>query len=1160
MKRLAIVMAVVLLAPFARAQFVPPGALGYCYYAGGAAWIPMLAGGPATTFTPPAVTLYGLNGTTPVAVTCDSSGNITPGGAAGGDLAGTYPDPTVSLLTHVTNAAIPVALTALSGNFNGDTSGDTLGLLGTASVTAVNSGAAFGNLTLTTNGTPGVTHFIFEEACAVGNGELTSAAATITTGNASPNATNSINVATSAAVAGCPRATIYLTTTVTGGFTKGIVGNVATGGTFVYTGQVGDGSTAPAASINTTGTLKAVGLITTVPALNKTLTTVLTGSANTNGDIVFQVMRESDDFVTLSMTQGGTLNVSGNITDVGAASVGSPDCVEINSGGLLVNSGSPCPAGTTGFVGWVDPVLTYQAAGPANIVTYGAITTGTNTLTVLNPAGWVAGMNIGVQNGTSAGVDLLTTVSSVSGNVLTLAANAGNTVLAWSEVYTWITGSGSAGSNTLTVSAYTGWTVGMGIAVHNAGAAGIAELITTVTQCGTSTTAGAACTSATFTLVTSLVSSVTSQPVNHDDTAALTAAIGSGQNVYLEPGNYDVTGALNISTPIRMSGASAGTVTIWNRGTTNHVVELTYVTPELEPTAGAGSVQLAGASVDNLTINQQSGITPTAGYGLVIGSGYTATSMGVSGGLVNNIAINNTYGGVLVNENVIYENIWNIWVTSTLSYGFYWNEVGGYGGNVVDGISLYNTNMYVQQGDTNTISNLYINSPPAAAIIFGPRVSNSTIVNMTFVSPHFEGVTNGNACPLDFTQTTAVIEVKDITLVAPEIEGTKTFTDPSCMSTNVSGFNFSCALTGGRGNSCVSQETGTTSITSLPGDLLCAHAGDTSVLNYAITSGSITSGTAQLGINVQVLHIPVGQQFGILNCTGTACSSFTNFQCGANTCYGPFSETAASYSGNWIQFATSATGTITGGTVYLWCENQTHDATNLYSQYFSKNYLSLGAPNNVGYTHEIAAQLAFWSSSTPAPLAFTILAPGGLNSNNSVTPGASLANKTGEIVWDANYIPSCSGQGSPYSNCWANTMRSMSVPGATYTTLLSANTVPSVSTYNAGTSGVQITPLYTATGIASATYASGGSLSGTGNVTLSSFNNSCSGTTATMAVSGGTAGTITMTNTGQACASAATTASCASGTASCSGTVTLTSALGGAQGNAIYLITLADRP
>jgi hypothetical protein len=63
-----------------------------------------------------------------------------------------------------------------------------------------------------------------------------------------------------------------------------------------------------------------------------------------------------------------------------------------------------------------------------------------------------------------------------------------------------------------------------------------------------------------------------------------------------------------------------------------------------------------------------------------------------------------------------------------------------------------------------------------------------------------------------------------------------------------------------------------------------------------------------------------------------------------------------------------------------------------------------------------------------------------------------------------------------------------------------------------------------------------------------------------MAVTSGVAGAITITSRGQSCTAAPTTATCTSGTATCSGTVTLTSTLGGAPGNAVIVYSLKPRP
>lgn len=201
-------------------------------------------------------------------------------------------------------------------------------------------------------------------------------------------------------------------------------------------------------------------------------------------------------------------------------------------------------------------------------------------------------------------------------------------------VKTTTTGTISSGANTLVVASATGWSIGMGIAVANAGAGGNTELITSVTVINGTT----------FTLAANAISTATGQTVNHDDTAAIQAAVNavsaSLQRLHIRAGNYNVTSEITLAAPIFITGdgavdnltkslpqqsATGGTV-IWNRGKTNNVFNIS-----------SGYVQIR-----DLTIQQAAGITPTAGFAITIGH----ASVYCYNVILENNYVYGTYGGM----------------------------------------------------------------------------------------------------------------------------------------------------------------------------------------------------------------------------------------------------------------------------------------------------------------------------------------------------------------------------------------------------------------------------------------------------------------------------------------------------------------------------------
>lgn len=239
----------------------------------------------------------------------------------------------------------------------------------------------------------------------------------------------------------------------------------------------------------------------------------------------------------------------------------------------------------------------------------------------------------------------------------------------------------------------------------------------------------------------------------------------------------------------------------------------------------------------------------------------------------------------------------------------------------------------------------------------------------------------------------------------------------------------------------------------------------------------------------------------------------------------------------------------------LTCTNTVTDATGAY-QNFATLWSQPASFWTAGREVEVCGDFEYYSSTT-APTVFYQLQRGGPNQLYGVF--GALTGGGGK-----------SNVGFPL--CWR--LKASDSVAHVYTTLISpyafatsnqfnvANVVAQPTSFGAGSNTVGIGFQFSATGIASGTYTSGISATGTigQTCTLSSFNNGNASGTATVALTGtntiavGTA--LVITNTGNGSTSAATSATAGNGTATCSGTATVATVLGGAQGNGVWLQAL----
>jgi len=340
------------------------------------------------------------------------------------------------------------------------------------------------------------------------------------------------------------------------------------------------------------------------------------------------------------------------------------------------------------------------------------------------------------------------------------------------------------------------------------------------------------------------------------------------------------------------------------------------------------------------------------------------------------------------------------------------------------------------------------------------------------------------------------------------------------------------------------------------GDLACALAGDNTINAHAITGGSSTSSTITINTGSTLFaYVNAGSPL-LITISGVTPSGYNIAQAPVTAFVANTSITVSSTNnpGAWSS----------GGNWSLACGNQSTDAL------VATPYSFQAQPSLAGYTlatypqSHTEAVFAMFSSSTAPSWGSSQLYFGSSklwSYSGALAVTASSVGNQGSLTWATNQIA--------YSapNALLNSGL-MSVLGYFTTSAVVQATGSATAPASIDVSGTH--PIiwkmgFTATGVASGTYTSGGSITGSSSqtCTLTSFNNSSTATatvalTGTNTIAGGTA--LTITAHGQAATAAPTSATLGNGTATCSGTATIATVLGGAPGNAVILNTLTWRP
>jgi hypothetical protein len=318
------------------------------------------------------------------------------------------------------------------------------------------------------------------------------------------------------------------------------------------------------------------------------------------------------------------------------------------------------------------------------------------------------------------------------------------------------------------------------------------------------------------------------------------------------------------------------------------------------------------------------------------------------------------------------------------------------------------------------------------------------------------------------------------------------------------------------------------------GDLLCAHGGDMTIGSATITAGTATTLTVS---GIQAAYSTPGTLVGVTGATPSGLNT-------TGTSYYP----VVSVSGSTITFASLPATWTSGGTIFLGCQNTT-DVLTTSIQYFANNQYSISSVT-AGATYAQKYLAAYWSTSTAPSVQFWLNYGSTVLYQNvtNAAPEASQGGAPADVEWDLV---------APANNLVIADLLVANLSAAT------ASKPNYDSPRNVSGSGALKMGIgYSATGLGSITsYTSGATVTGSSGQTclLTAFNDSDTNATATATLTASntlSGATFAVTNTGYGATAAPTTATVGSGTATCSGTGTFVTVLGGAQGNAMLLQAL----